>query len=79
MSSTVDSHHDAAGRPLSAQRSAAVLVRTRGIHEQWSHTTEDGMTYRTTLANHSGDVPTGTLVAIERDMEPAFGRRWLRG
>lgn len=32
----------------------------------------------TTVPQHPGDIPTGTLRAIERDLEPAFGRRWLR-
>ena len=33
----------------------------------------------TTVAQHPGDIPTGTLRAIERDLEPAFGPNWLRG
>jgi len=35
-------------------------------------------TVTTTVAQHTGDVPAGTLRAIERDLEPAFGKGWLR-
>jgi ribosome maturation factor RimP len=28
----------------------------------------------TTVPQHQGDIPVGTLRAIERDMRPAFGR-----
>ena len=28
----------------------------------------------TTVAQHAGDIPAGTLRAIERDLGPAFGR-----
>lgn len=42
--------------------------------------TQDGQTVtaRTTVARHPGDIPAGTLRAIERDMEPVFGKGWLR-
>jgi len=32
----------------------------------------------TTVPQHAGDIPSGTLRAIERDLEPAFGKGWLR-
>jgi len=33
----------------------------------------------TTVPVHPGeDLPPGTLRAIERDLEPCLGRRWLR-
>jgi predicted RNA binding protein YcfA (HicA-like mRNA interferase family) len=32
----------------------------------------------TTVPQHSGDIPAGTLRAIERDLEPALGKGWLR-
>ncbi len=33
----------------------------------------------TTVPVHAGrDLPPGTLRAIERDLEPCLGRRWLR-
>lgn len=34
-------------------------------------------TFRT-VAQHIGDIPAGTLRAIERDLEVAFGKGWLR-
>jgi len=36
-------------------------------------------TVSTTVAQHPGDIPTGTLRAIERDLLAAFGPHWLRG
>lgn len=32
---------------------------------------------RTYVPWHPGDIATGTLRAIEKQMEPVFGRRWL--
>lgn len=32
------------------------------------------VTARTTIAQHAGDVRPGTLRAIERDLEPVFGK-----
>jgi predicted RNA binding protein YcfA (HicA-like mRNA interferase family) len=31
----------------------------------------------TVVPMHSGDMPKGTLRAIERQMEPCLGRKWL--
>ncbi|MHB8507490.1 MAG: type II toxin-antitoxin system HicA family toxin [Candidatus Dormibacteria bacterium] len=31
-----------------------------------------------TIAVHTGDVPTGTLRKIERDLEPCLGKGWMR-
>jgi hypothetical protein len=33
---------------------------------------------RTTIAQHAGDIRPGTLRAIEWDLEPVFGKGWLR-
>jgi hypothetical protein len=33
---------------------------------------------RTTIAQHPGDIRPGTLRAIERDLEPVFGKGWLK-
>ena len=33
---------------------------------------------RTTIALHPGDIRPGTLRAIERDLEPVFGKGWLK-
>jgi len=32
----------------------------------------------TTVPQHTGDIPIGTLRAIERDLEAALGKGWLR-
>jgi predicted RNA binding protein YcfA (HicA-like mRNA interferase family) len=32
----------------------------------------------TSVAFHPGDIPTGTLRKIEKDMEALFGKGWLR-
>ncbi|MBV8196483.1 MAG: type II toxin-antitoxin system HicA family toxin [Candidatus Dormibacteraeota bacterium] len=33
---------------------------------------------QTVIPVHSGDLPSGTLRAIERDLEPCLVRRWLQ-
>jgi predicted RNA binding protein YcfA (HicA-like mRNA interferase family) len=51
-----------------------VHVRRKG-----SHVRVRCMTFETTVPVHAGtDIPPGTLRAIERDLEPCLGRRWLR-
>jgi predicted RNA binding protein YcfA (HicA-like mRNA interferase family) len=40
--------------------------------------TGNGVTAHTTVPQHSGDIPAGTLRAIERDLEPVLGKGWLR-
>ncbi len=53
------------------------FVRQRGSHALY-RATVDGVTATTVVPQHSGDIPIGTLSAIERDMEPVFGKGWLR-
>jgi predicted RNA binding protein YcfA (HicA-like mRNA interferase family) len=64
------------------ERNGAVLLRQRGSHRQYEVRTKnaDGteLVCRTTIAQHQGDIRPGTLRAIERDLEPAFGKGWLR-
>jgi predicted RNA binding protein YcfA (HicA-like mRNA interferase family) len=64
------------------ERNGAVLLRQRGSHRQHEVrlTNTDGteLVVRTTIAQHPGDIRPGTLRAIERDLEPAFGPGWLR-
>ncbi|MEL4211989.1 type II toxin-antitoxin system HicA family toxin [Corynebacterium bovis] len=55
----------------------AVLLRQRGSHQRWQATV-DGVTALTTVPMHRGDIPIGTLRQIERQMEPVFGKGWLR-
>ncbi len=64
------------------ERNGAVLLRQRGSHRQYEArmTNADGseLVARTTIAQHPGDIRPGTLRAIERDLEPVFGKGWLR-
>lgn len=34
-------------------------------------------TTSTAVPQHPGDIPTGTLRKIQKDLEPALGRKWL--
>jgi len=53
------------------------FLRQRGSHRMYVATL-DAVTVRTTVRQHPGDIPTGLLRAIERDLAPVFGERWLR-
>ncbi len=65
------------------ERKGGVLLRQRGSHCQYEArvTLADGTEAigRTTVARKTGDVRPGTLRAIERDLEPVFGKGWLKG
>lgn len=57
------------------------LLRQRGcveLRQVGSHLTIRCGTCVTTIAVHTGDIPTGTLRKIERDLEPCLGKGWLR-
>jgi predicted RNA binding protein YcfA (HicA-like mRNA interferase family) len=57
------------------------MARQVGSHRRFvTYTDAAGRqaTVRTTVAQHAGDIPAWTLRAIERDLEPAFGKGWLR-
>jgi predicted RNA binding protein YcfA (HicA-like mRNA interferase family) len=54
-----------------------VHVRTKGSHRRY-RVTANGVTASTSVQQHSGDIPKGTLGAIERDLEPALGKKWLQ-
>ena len=64
------------------ERLGGVMARQVGSHRRYVVTNVDagGAEARlaTTVPQHQGDIPPGTLRAIERDLEPAFGRGWLR-
>jgi predicted RNA binding protein YcfA (HicA-like mRNA interferase family) len=64
------------------ERLGGIMVRQVGSHRRYvaSYTDAAGRqaTVTTTVAQHAGDIPAGTLRAIERDLGPAFGERWLR-
>lgn len=64
------------------ERLGGVMLRQVGSHRRYAVTYTDAVgkkvTVTTTVAQHAGDIPAGTLRAIERDLEPAFGKGWLR-
>jgi len=47
------------------------------LRQVGSHLTVGCDTCMTTIAVHGGDIPTGTLHKIERDLEPCLGKGWL--
>ena len=48
------------------------------LHQVGSHAKFQVGDCGTVIALHARDLPVGTLHAIERDLEPCLGRRWLR-
>jgi predicted RNA binding protein YcfA (HicA-like mRNA interferase family) len=60
------------------ERLGGEFVRQTGSHARYRAT--DGVETRfTTVPMHgSRDIAAGTLRAIEKDMEPIFGKGWLR-
>ena len=59
------------------ERAGGQQVAQRGSHRKYA-VVVDGVTARTTVPQHTGDIPAGTLRAIERDLEPVLGKGWLR-
>ena len=59
------------------ERRGGYVVGQVGSHRRYEATSGDTRC-RTTVAQHPGELPTGTLRKIEKDMEPAFGKGWLR-
>jgi predicted RNA binding protein YcfA (HicA-like mRNA interferase family) len=64
------------------ERLGGKMVRQVGSHRRYVVIYSDAAgretTVATTVPQHTGDIPAGTLRAIERDLEPALGRGWLR-
>ena len=64
------------------ERLGGVMVRQAGSHRRYVITYTDAAEAEakaaTTVPQHVGDIPAGTLRAIERDLEPALGKGWLR-
>jgi len=58
------------------ERLGGVHMRTVGSHKRYE-VTRDGVTAKTTVPQHPGDIPTGTLRAIENDLAPVLGKGWL--
>lgn len=56
-------------------------IGQRGSHRKYRATYKDASgnaaSAQTVVAQHRGDIPAGTLRAIQRQMEPAFGKGWL--
>jgi len=55
-----------------------VIVRQRGSHRIYSVTLATGVTGNTTVPQHTGDLPKGTLHAIEKNLEKVLGKGWLK-
>lgn len=64
------------------ERLGGVMIRQVGSHRRYvvAFTDDTGTeaTAATTVPQHAGDIPAGTLRAIERDLEEALGKGWLR-
>jgi len=64
------------------ERLGGKMVRQVGSHRRYVATYTDAAgretTVATTVPQHAGDIPAGTLRAIERDLESGAGRGWLR-
>jgi predicted RNA binding protein YcfA (HicA-like mRNA interferase family) len=53
------------------------VLRQKGSH-RFYRVEVDGVIGHTTVPQHTGDIPTGLLRKIERDLEPVLGKGWLR-
>jgi predicted RNA binding protein YcfA (HicA-like mRNA interferase family) len=64
------------------ERLGGAMVRQVGSHRRYvvAFTDDTGAEAKaaTTVPQHAGDIPSGTLRAIERDLEAALGKGWLR-
>ncbi|HEY2639710.1 MAG TPA: type II toxin-antitoxin system HicA family toxin [Streptosporangiaceae bacterium] len=64
------------------ERLGGLMVRQVGSHRRYviAFTDNTGAEAKvaTTVPQHAGDIPAGTLRAIERDLEAALGKGWLR-
>jgi predicted RNA binding protein YcfA (HicA-like mRNA interferase family) len=60
------------------ERLGGKMVRQVGSHRRYVVSYADAagaqLTAATTVPQHAGDIPAGTLRAIERDLEPGLGR-----
>jgi predicted RNA binding protein YcfA (HicA-like mRNA interferase family) len=59
------------------EKLGGVHVRTVGSHKRY-RVTRGNVTASTAVPQHPGDIPTGTLHKIEKDLRPALGKGWLR-
>ena len=58
------------------EKLGGVHVRTVGSHKRYRVTSDD-VEASTAVPQHPGDIPTGTLRKIQKDLEPALGKGWL--
>lgn len=58
------------------EKLGAVHTRTVGSHKRYKVTVKD-VTVSTSVPQHPGDIPLGTLFKIQKDLAPALGRKWL--
>lgn len=58
------------------EKLGGVHTRTTGSHKRYEVTIGNA-TCSTGVPQHPGDIPTGTLRAIQRQLEPALGKGWL--
>ena len=49
------------------------MTRQRGSHRRY-----EGVRAFTVVPQHAGEVPVGTLAAIDRDLAPVLGKGWTR-
>ncbi len=59
------------------ERLGGYQLRQRGSHRRYE-AIKGTITARTTVPQHAGDIPAGTLRSIEKAMEPVFGQGWLQ-
>ncbi|MQA86215.1 MAG: addiction module toxin, HicA family [Streptosporangiales bacterium] len=59
------------------ERRGGYVIRQVGSHRRYEAVSGETKC-RTVVSQHPGDMPKGTLRQIEKDMEPVFGKGWLR-
>lgn len=63
------------------EKLGGTFLRQRGSHKRYEATKIDSngniITAQTSVPQHPGDIPTGTLHAIEKELETIFGKGWL--
>ncbi len=58
------------------ERLGGTHIRTVGSHRRY-RVTGGGLSASTAVPQHPGDIPTGTLSKIEKDLAPVLGKGWL--
>lgn len=59
------------------EKAGGYVLRQKGSHRFYEIEIDD-KSARTTVAQHTGDIPNGTLRQIEKDLESVLGKGWLR-